>query len=87
MVICSIFISENYRLYFIKIDFGLVSHYVICFNSIFLDLKCFQLNTTVCLISFEYKRPAVKFGSVYYLNTFCSFLLMLPPLYGNHTVV
>ena len=37
---------------------------------------------TVCLISFEYKRTAVKFSSVYYLNTFCSFLWMLPSLYG-----
>lgn len=25
---------------------------------------------TVCLISFEYKRTAVKLGSVYYLSTF-----------------
>lgn len=25
---------------------------------------------TVCLISFEYKRTAIKLGSVYYLSTF-----------------
>lgn len=72
----------NYRLYFIQIDFGLVSCYVICFSRIFLDLKCFHFNITVCLISFEYKRTAVKFSRWYYLNMFCSFLWVLPSLYG-----
>lgn len=73
----------NYRLYFIQIDFGLVSCYVICFSSIFLDLKYFQFNITVCLISFEYKRTAVKFSSGHYLSMFCSFLWVLPSLYGT----
>ena len=73
----------NYRLYFIQIDFGFVSCYVICFSSIFLDLKYFQFNITVCLISFEYKRTAVKFSSGHYLSVFCSFLWVLPSLYGT----
>lgn len=73
----------NYRLYFIQIDFGLVSCYVICFSSIFLDLKYFPFNITVCLISFEYKRTAVKFRSGYYLSVFCAFLWVLPSLCGT----